>query len=225
VLLAEGEATHTGLVDDELVPDDVFTVLFVCTGNICRSAMAQQLGRAYLDAELGEEAERFRLVSAGTRAVVGSAMHPDSALVLRGLGGDPEGFTARQFEPGLAGEADLVLPMTGSHRRVILHAAPRMLNRTFLLREAAGLLSLLEPVRTADGDPVRRARALVKALAEARSRRPRGSDDEVPDPIAQPVEAHQEAADLIAEALIPLLSSIATAPAGREPRRRRPSST
>ena len=37
-------------------PDPVFTVLFVCTGNICRSALAERLGRAYLDEALGDEA-------------------------------------------------------------------------------------------------------------------------------------------------------------------------
>ena len=70
--------THPG-------PEAAFTVLLVCTGNICRSALAERLGRAYLDELLGEDASAIRLVSAGTRAVVGSAMHPDSALVLLGL--------------------------------------------------------------------------------------------------------------------------------------------
>ena len=66
----------------------VVTVLLVGTGNICRSALAERLGRAYLDECLGDRAAAVRLVSAGTRAVVGAGMHPDSALVLRGLGGE-----------------------------------------------------------------------------------------------------------------------------------------
>ena len=62
-----------------------FTVLLVCTGNICRSALAERLGRAFLDEVLGEVAGQVRLVSHGTQAVVDSAMHPDSALVLSGF--------------------------------------------------------------------------------------------------------------------------------------------
>src|SRR4029453_3065448 len=44
----------------------VFTVLLVCTGNICRSAMAERLGRAYLEEGLGEDARAIRIVTAGT---------------------------------------------------------------------------------------------------------------------------------------------------------------
>ena len=61
-------------------------MLLVCTGNICRSALGERLGRAYLADVLGQDAGAVELVSAGVQAVVGSAMHPDSALVLRGLG-------------------------------------------------------------------------------------------------------------------------------------------
>src|SRR3954452_22519305 len=73
-----------------------FTVLFVCTGNICRSALAERLGRAYLDEMLGDEAALIRMTSAGIGAVVGSGMHPDSALVLAGFGGEPADFVAHQ---------------------------------------------------------------------------------------------------------------------------------
>jgi protein-tyrosine-phosphatase len=66
------------------------SVLLVCTGNICRSALAERLGRAYLEEVLAEDAGQVRLVSAGTHAVVDSAMHPDSTLVLRGLGAEAE---------------------------------------------------------------------------------------------------------------------------------------
>src|SRR5919107_4507115 len=90
-------------------PEPVFTVLLVCTGNICRSALAERLGRAYLDEVLGPDAGTVQLVSAGVQAVVGSAMHPDSALVLRGLGGGPEGVVARQLVDDMAIDADLTL--------------------------------------------------------------------------------------------------------------------
>lgn len=188
----------------------MFTVLLVCTGNICRSALAERLGRAYLADALGEDAGAVRLVSAGVQAVVGSAMHPDSALVLRGLGGSPEGFVARQLVDDMAIDADLTLTMTRQHRRDVLRLAPRALARTFTLREAAGLLDIVgEDVDLPGDDLAERARDLVKQLAAARSRRQSGAGDDIRDPINQPAEVHQEVGDAVAGALIPVLSRIA----------------
>jgi protein-tyrosine-phosphatase len=188
----------------------VFTVLLVCTGNICRSALAERLGRAYLDEVLGDDAASIRLGSAGTGAVVGSAMHPDSALVLRGFGGDPDGFTARQLVEGMVMEADLVLTMTRSHRREVLAVAPRALARTFTLREAADLVRIAGDDVDLPGENLpERARALVRELAGARSRRESSAADDIGDPVGKPLEAHQEAGDAIVEALLPVLARIA----------------
>ena len=139
-------------------PDPAFTVLVVCTGNICRSPLAELLGRARLSTLLGNSGV-LRLESAGTRAVVGSAMDPASARVLQELGGNPEGFRARHLTDQLAAAADLTLTMTRDHRRDVLGRAPRAMSRTFTLREAAGLLGLLDDeAPLLDADPADRAR-------------------------------------------------------------------
>ena len=122
-------------------PDPAFTVLVVCTGT--------------------SAGPRWPNVSesAGTRAVVGSAMDPASARVLQELGGNPEGFRARQLTDQLAAAADLTLTMTRDHRRDVLGRAPRAMSRTFTLREAAGLLGLLDDeAPLLDADPADRAR-------------------------------------------------------------------
>lgn len=186
------------------------TVLLVCTGNICRSALAERLGRAYLDEAMGDDAGAVRLVSAGTQAVVGSAMHPDSALVLQGFGAEPADFTARQLTETHVREADMVLTMTRGHRQAVLNESPRALARTFTLLEAADLLERLGEAPELSGDDfVERARSLVKALAGARSGRQAGDADDVADPIGRAVEAHQEAGDAIAAGLLPLLGRLA----------------
>ncbi|TYP87183.1 protein-tyrosine-phosphatase [Blastococcus xanthinilyticus] len=194
--------------DQESVPTPV-AVLLVCTGNICRSAVGERLGRAYLGEVLGPAGADVDLVSAGTRAVVGSRMHPDSALVLSGLGGDAEGFVARQLEPWMVEQADLVLTLTRDHRRDVLGLVPRALARTFTLREAADLLRALGDRRPGDdGDFAEPARALVAALAAARPGRSGGDGDDIADPIGRPLEHHQEVGQAVAEALLPVLAAV-----------------
>ena len=194
---------------DPRTPSPAFTVLLVCTGNICRSALAERLGRAFLDEILGDRSDVIRLVSAGTRAMVGSAMHPDSELVLRGLGAEPDDFRARQFDGRMAAEADLVLTMTRAHRRDVLHGAPRALARTFTLREAADLLRLVDDAEPDGVDFLDRARDLVAAMAATRSRRQSAQDDDVRDPIGLPLEVHQEVGEAIVESLLPILRRLA----------------
>jgi protein-tyrosine phosphatase len=190
------------------VPDPAFRILLVCTGNICRSAFAERLGRAWLDEALGRDVTEIELVSAGTRAVVGSAMHPDTAVVLRGYGADPGDFRARQLTDQHPATADLILTMTRAHQKHLLDLVPKALPRAFTLREAAGLLPRLDGAPLSGTDLGERARALVTALTEARSWRPVGADDDVPDPVDRPVEAHEEAGELIAGALLPLLRRV-----------------
>ncbi|MGY1749248.1 arsenate reductase/protein-tyrosine-phosphatase family protein [Modestobacter sp. SYSU DS0511] len=202
-------------MDTSSSPDAVFSVLLVCTGNICRSALAERLARAYLDEVLGDDAAAIRVASAGTQAVVGSGVHPDSALVLTGFGGDPAGFAARQLREEMAAGADLVLTATRAHRRAALQLAPRALARTFTLREAADLVGLLNrDIQPAGDTHAGRCRALVAALAAARSRRASGEQDDIADPIGQPLEVHQQVGEEVSDALLRLLPRLA---ALREP--------
>lgn len=139
-------------------------------------------------------------------------MHPDTALVLAGYGADSGNFRARQLTADHLADADLVLTMTRAHRRDVLSLAPRGLGRTFTLREAGALLDFVDGgSERGEGDHAARARGLVAALAEARSRRPAAGDDDVPDPINQPLETHSEAGQLIVDALLPLLRRLAGA--------------
>jgi protein-tyrosine phosphatase len=200
-------------------PEDVFAILFVCTGNICRSAFAERFGQAYLQEEAGDDAGVIWLSSAGIAAVEGSGMHPDSALVLAGFGAEPGDFTAAQFEPETAADADLILTMTRSHRRRVLRLAPDARDRTFTLREAAELLELPGAVAVEGADLPERARALVRNMATARRRRQGGPTDDIPDPIGLPVEGHQAAGELIVQALVPILHRILMLGDGQTARR------
>src|SRR3954466_14540445 len=98
-------------------------LLFVCTGNICRSPLAERLAAAWAEQSLGAGAARVHIWSAGTEGRDGKPMDAKSASALSRLGGDPTGFKARTFVPDMADVADLVLTMTRRHRRLVLAEA------------------------------------------------------------------------------------------------------
>lgn len=143
-------------------------MLFVCTGNICRSPTAERLAVAFAR-EIGRE---WTAESAGTRAMVGYPMEPTAASVLAGLGGDPSGFTAQRLTPDIASRADLILTMTERHRDKTLAMSPAQFKKTFTLREAARLAEIAGAGTVAD-------------LAAARAASTPPDDEDVPDPIGQ----------------------------------------
>ncbi|MFC7574234.1 arsenate reductase/protein-tyrosine-phosphatase family protein [Klenkia terrae] len=182
-------------------------LLFVCTGNICRSPLAERLTTAFA-AEVGTS--ELTAESAGIGALVGRAMDGEAAAVLAELGGSAEGFRARSFSPALTDHADLVLALERSHRAVVLERAPRALRRTFTLREAAAVLELLPPEDLPTADSVHeRGVQLVAALARRRNewRGSSGATD-VPDPYRRPSEVHTAVGHDIADALFPVLQGI-----------------
>ena len=160
-------------------------VLFVCTGNICRSPTAERLVAAYRSSDVKSS-------SAGIRAVIGHPIHPEAVPVLRKLGGDPSEFAARQLTPKIASAADLILTMTRAHRDQVLELAPHRLHRTFTLSEAARLVSVHGAKNVADLAALR-PHLVAKELLD------------IPDPIGQPPEVFSEVGKQIAELLPPIL--------------------
>ncbi|HEX9528470.1 MAG TPA: hypothetical protein VF951_13310, partial [Streptosporangiaceae bacterium] len=71
-----------------------FGILFVCTGNVCRSVIAERLARRGLRARLGADARRFRVASAGIAGLDGCPVHPYTAEALSWLGADADGFVS-----------------------------------------------------------------------------------------------------------------------------------
>ncbi|WP_327173783.1 protein-tyrosine-phosphatase [Mycolicibacterium mucogenicum] len=165
-------------------------ILFVCTGNICRSPTAERLSSG-IAAQRG--IAEFDVSSAGTRAVIGHPIHQFAAEVLIGLGGDPTNFAARQLTPRIASDADLVLTMTSAHRTAVLELAPRQLRRTFTLGEASLLASTYGARTVAD-------------LAALRLRLPEHQPVEIADPIGRDLETYEVVGEQIAALLPPVVT-------------------
>lgn len=162
-------------------------VLFVCTGNICRSPTAERLAYAYAH----EGGLDVTASSAGTHGLVGHPMDESAATVLHQLGGDSEGFVARRITPNITEEADLILTMTARHRDAVLAIAPRKLRRTFTLLEAASLVDE-SGARTVDELADARARHQVSAL-------------DIEDPYRREHETYELIGQQIADALPAIL--------------------
>jgi len=197
-------------------------LLFVCTGNLCRSPLAERLLRAWAERELGDAASSLRIESAGTAAARGP-MDEQSALALTELGGDPAGASARQLSTVGTADVDLVLTMTREQRWAVLQHDPRALRRVFTLAEATALLALIDRTGLTLLPADERARELALRLNMARARRAGGRDDDIPDPIGQSYEVHREVAARIAAELRPL-ADVLLAPARGPLLPRRPSS-
>ncbi|MGY1624197.1 hypothetical protein ACI789_18520 [Geodermatophilus sp. SYSU D00965] len=179
-------------------------LLFVCTGNICRSPLAERLAVSWAEQSMGAGAATVHIRSAGTDGLDGKPMDKRSAAALTELGGDPTGFTAQTVHPRMVDEADLVLTMTRRHRRVLLADAPRAMRRTFTLPEAADLLRTADLRGLVELPLHLRARELAARLNDGRARRRGHESDDVFDPIGESSAVHKQVADRIARKLRPL---------------------
>ena len=98
------------------MPSDSYNILVVCTGNICRSPMAEGMLKKYLPRSL---AGRVAISSAGTHALHGNMAQPHAVAVMQGLGIDITGHRARQLSGTLVKSADLILVMERFHLRLV----------------------------------------------------------------------------------------------------------
>lgn len=187
----------------------IFRILVVCTGNICRSAQAEQLIRARINESYSELGSVVVVESSGTRTLVGASMPHEAAALSVHYGGSPEGHSARQLAAGQVREADLILGMAAEHRSAVVRLLPRASRNAFTLTEFAALLENAEQnhsARPVDFSALGVADKLRGAVKCASARRGylHPSDAtlaDVVDPYRRSEDVYAESARQIVEAL------------------------
>jgi protein-tyrosine phosphatase len=183
-------------------------VVMVCTGNICRSPLAEQ----FLASQAREFSLPISVTSAGTHAMLGGKMPEEIGRILLASGESPAPHVPRQLTPEIILGADVILTATREHRKFAVSMAPRSATTTFTLRQFGRLLSghaLL--VESGELPPPTSPRNLIRELANIRGLvmpADRPEDDDIADPYHGTVEAYAAAGKMILEDIVALTQAL-----------------
>ena len=176
-------------------------ILVVCTGNICRSPMAEAMLRQRLD----ERDVPAEITSAGF-VTEDRPASPPAVELLSGRGLDLRAHRSQRVTVGHLGDPDLILCMERMHVREVAVLDRDAFERTFTLPDLARRAEAHGPRR--DGEGVRDWLRRIGA-----GRRPAdvlgvAPEDEVPDPYGRPAAAYRRTAETLDELLDVVVSRL-----------------
>lgn len=153
---------RTGVVSEQALKRlSTVMIVFVCTGNTCRSPMAELLCRDLLAKRLGCKVEEledkgFRVASAGISAAMGSPPSSEAVQVMEEMGLDLGSHESQAVSEQLVRSADHILTMTRNHRQVLVDHWPQLAPRTRVLSHDESDIS----------DPIGGPPSMYRACAE-----------------------------------------------------------
>lgn len=178
----------------------MFRILTVCTGNICRSPLAESLLRQDLPAS------DFEVSSAGIMAVPNGRVPAPQLRIGKSVGiTDLLNHTARPLTLEHLARADLVLGLSRGHRKMIVRMDPRAVRKTFTLREFAHIAEHVTPddVEACMVEGTGPLQAAVEAVARLRGMVPSPAgqaDFDVVDPFHQSRAVYKASRDQLVPA-------------------------
>ncbi len=107
-------------------------ILFICTGNVCRSPMAEGIFRF-----LSKHRQELTCESAGLAAYPGFPASPNALKVARKYGVDITSHLSKNISEEILKNADYVFAMTSTHLQVIKEQFPEYSKRVYILKEFA----------------------------------------------------------------------------------------
>jgi tRNA threonylcarbamoyl adenosine modification protein (Sua5/YciO/YrdC/YwlC family) len=154
---------RAGSIDFEIVRQGLIKplILFVCTGNICRSPMAEYYFRHLIE----ENALSYRVASAGFMAS-GYPISAPAFKVLREIGIDAAHHMSSALNKKLVEESNVILTMTLRHKRDLLGLFPNCFNKTFTFSEFCDLASDIEDPYGLEIEYYRGAFEMIKTRAQ-----------------------------------------------------------